>query len=163
KRDRPQSSVTRCSPTAAIFTGAGGSSRAISLSFFAGTVTAPAASTSAMTSVLTRSEEHTSELQSQSNLVCRLLLEKKKVCQSSYTSPLLRRPPPPTPPPHSLPTRRSSDLKAGSATIKRYTLFSNCCNLHGSWRQLTSDLTQFLCRHSNGTSSIHIRHDFCAN
>src|SRR2546430_6525124 len=41
-----------------------------------------------------RSEEHTSELQSQSNLVCRLLLEKKKkkkltqkVCQhESYTS-----------------------------------------------------------------------------
>src|SRR5688572_32196524 len=29
-------------------------------------------------SVLSRSEEHTSELQSQSNLVCRLLLEKKK-------------------------------------------------------------------------------------
>src|SRR2546430_3740744 len=27
-----------------------------------------------------RSEEHTSELQSQSNLVCRLLLEKKKSC-----------------------------------------------------------------------------------
>src|SRR2546430_12593277 len=32
---------------------------------------------------LDRSEEHTSELQSQSNLVCRLLLEKKK--QSSST------------------------------------------------------------------------------
>src|SRR2546430_7814497 len=31
-----------------------------------------------------RSEEHTSELQSQSNLVCRLLLEKKKR-QISYT------------------------------------------------------------------------------
>src|SRR2546430_3991859 len=29
-------------------------------------------------SLLRRSEEHTSELQSQSNLVCRLLLEKKK-------------------------------------------------------------------------------------
>src|SRR2546430_13251779 len=29
-------------------------------------------------SVINRSEEHTSELQSQSNLVCRLLLEKKK-------------------------------------------------------------------------------------
>src|SRR2546430_3731428 len=29
--------------------------------------------------VLLRSEEHTSELQSQSNLVCRLLLEKKKI------------------------------------------------------------------------------------
>src|SRR2546430_8661610 len=28
---------------------------------------------------LSRSEEHTSELQSQSNLVCRLLLEKKKL------------------------------------------------------------------------------------
>src|SRR2546430_3965269 len=28
--------------------------------------------------VMKRSEEHTSELQSQSNLVCRLLLEKKK-------------------------------------------------------------------------------------
>src|SRR2546430_5751847 len=35
----------------------------------------------------TRSEEHTSELQSQSNLVCRLLLEKKK----SYTGAALRR------------------------------------------------------------------------
>src|SRR2546430_5748110 len=33
-----------------------------------------------------RSEEHTSELQSQSNLVCRLLLEKKKkASNSSYT------------------------------------------------------------------------------
>src|SRR6266853_6857147 len=30
-----------------------------------------------------RSEEHTSELQSQSNLVCRLLLEKKKKTQST--------------------------------------------------------------------------------
>src|SRR5688572_31295997 len=29
-------------------------------------------------STISRSEEHTSELQSQSNLVCRLLLEKKK-------------------------------------------------------------------------------------
>src|SRR5688572_31289198 len=31
-----------------------------------------------LTLTLIRSEEHTSELQSQSNLVCRLLLEKKK-------------------------------------------------------------------------------------
>src|SRR2546430_13240747 len=31
-----------------------------------------------------RSEEHTSELQSQSNLVCRLLLEKKKDLQPNY-------------------------------------------------------------------------------
>src|SRR2546430_13473894 len=34
-----------------------------------------------------RSEEHTSELQSQSNLVCRLLLEKKK--NNTTTSPSL--------------------------------------------------------------------------
>src|SRR6478736_10236204 len=32
----------------------------------------------------TRSEEHTSELQSQSNLVCRLLLEKKKKTTVSF-------------------------------------------------------------------------------
>src|SRR2546427_4883539 len=41
--------------------------------------------------VAARSEEHTSELQSQSNLVCRLLLEKKKRYQtpmaSSVTAP----------------------------------------------------------------------------
>src|SRR2546430_9237165 len=34
----------------------------------------------------TRSEEHTSELQSQSNLVCRLLLEKKKQSRSKTNS-----------------------------------------------------------------------------
>src|SRR5688572_30854808 len=34
---------------------------------------------------LARSEEHTSELQSQSNLVCRLLLEKKKKNRKSLT------------------------------------------------------------------------------
>src|SRR5688572_32771239 len=33
-----------------------------------------------------RSEEHTSELQSQSNLVCRLLLEKKKKQSNTITS-----------------------------------------------------------------------------
>src|SRR2546430_12859826 len=36
-----------------------------------------------------RSEEHTSELQSQSNLVCRLLLEKKKKKTQSYQTPLM--------------------------------------------------------------------------
>src|SRR2546430_13686513 len=34
-----------------------------------------------------RSEEHTSELQSQSNLVCRLLLEKKKKIVQTYAAP----------------------------------------------------------------------------
>src|SRR5260370_8410036 len=41
----------------------------------------------------TRSEEHTSELQSHLNLVCRLLLEKKKINRSS----LACTPPPPRP------------------------------------------------------------------
>src|SRR2546430_7233418 len=35
-----------------------------------------------------RSEEHMSELQSQSNLVCRLLLEKKKLSLAQETDPL---------------------------------------------------------------------------
>src|SRR2546430_8504767 len=38
---------------------------------------------------LGRSEEHTSELQSQSNLVCRLLLEKKKNTRSTITCVLV--------------------------------------------------------------------------
>src|SRR5207248_5113022 len=37
-----------------------------------------------LTSVNTRSEEHTSELQSPYDLVCRLLLEKKKTNHRSY-------------------------------------------------------------------------------
>src|SRR2546427_8716179 len=37
-----------------------------------------------------RSEEHTSELQSQSNLVCRLLLEKKKIIQTITVSASVR-------------------------------------------------------------------------
>src|SRR2546430_13634881 len=36
---------------------------------------------------LARSEEHTSELQSQSNLVCRLLLEKKKTLPPGASHP----------------------------------------------------------------------------
>src|SRR2546427_1944638 len=36
--------------------------------------------------VVLRSEEHTSELQSQSNLVCRLLLEKKKKNKHAITT-----------------------------------------------------------------------------
>src|SRR5688572_31810931 len=38
---------------------------------------------------LNRSEEHTSELQSQSNLVCRLLLEKKKKNKITYTTSII--------------------------------------------------------------------------
>src|SRR5688572_31107361 len=50
-----------------------------------------------------RSEEHTSELQSQSNLVCRLLLEKKNNQTSTYHTPHARPgdPPPPRPTPYA--------------------------------------------------------------
>src|SRR5260370_20038826 len=41
----------------------------------------------------TRSEEHTSELQSHLNLVCRLLLEKKNLRQPEIFPQLLRLPP----------------------------------------------------------------------
>src|SRR2546430_11441457 len=46
-------------------------------------------SNSADRSATNRSEEHTSELQSQSNLVCRLLLEKKNIARhrAAYCSP----------------------------------------------------------------------------
>src|SRR5258708_15979269 len=40
-----------------------------------------------------RSEEHTSELQSPDHLVCRLLLEKKKITQRNHRhNPFIRRP-----------------------------------------------------------------------
>src|SRR5688572_31703562 len=59
-----------------------------------------------------RSEEHTSELQSQSNLVCRLLLEKKKKTKISikpkhtthHSLSRLHHTPPDTPTPHPIQT-----------------------------------------------------------
>src|SRR5947207_10640338 len=45
-----------------------------------------AATVRAINTANERSEEHTSELQSHSDLVCRLLLEKKKGSTTSYTS-----------------------------------------------------------------------------
>src|SRR2546426_9392090 len=44
-------------------------------------------SNSAVSGELLRSEEHTSELQSPCNLVCRLLLEKKKKQEKKHTTP----------------------------------------------------------------------------
>src|SRR2546430_3702370 len=48
-----------------------------------------AAKATAIPTSRSRSEEHTSELQSQSNLVCRLLLEKKKKTQSNASNLLV--------------------------------------------------------------------------
>src|SRR2546430_3662182 len=47
------------------------------------TIAAPSTTAPAARATANRSEEHTSELQSQSNLVCRLLLEKKKKTTST--------------------------------------------------------------------------------
>src|SRR5690349_24251382 len=49
---------------------------------------------------LSRSEEHTSELQSRRDLVCRLLLEKKKKTSSTHTTSTL----PPKSPQHIITT-----------------------------------------------------------
>src|SRR2546430_4353385 len=55
-----------------------------------------------------RSEEHTSELQSQSNLVCRLLLEKKKKLNASANA--IRRPRPHQPNPSSSVRANANDI-----------------------------------------------------
>src|SRR2546430_11766769 len=69
------------------------------------------------TEVFLRSEEHTSELQSQSNLVCRLLLEKKKkhicdlcVCELCDICPPQCQPVRPAKPPSPRPPTRTPDL-----------------------------------------------------
>src|SRR5688572_32437375 len=51
-----------------------------------GSTMAPLRSPPVRTRAPARSEEHTSELQSQSNLVCRLLLEKKKKKKTNQTT-----------------------------------------------------------------------------
>src|SRR2546430_3991018 len=53
-----------------------------------------------------RSEEHTSELQSQSNLVCRLLLEKKKCPALGDLPPEMALAPPRKPAPLRTPAQR---------------------------------------------------------
>src|SRR2546421_1448328 len=50
-----------------------------------------AAVTAAATALMSRSEEHTSELQSRSDLVCRLLLEKKKKSTTARIDPWTRK------------------------------------------------------------------------
>src|SRR2546430_5736500 len=52
--------------------------RSQSVTIFVGSIASLSICISTTLPSLSRSEEHTSELQSQSNLVCRLLLEKKK-------------------------------------------------------------------------------------
>src|SRR2546430_13720173 len=69
----PYTTLFRSDPFANVADGPGASRATASAT---GVVAASEADSTVKSSV--RSEEHTSELQSQSNLVCRLLLEKKK-------------------------------------------------------------------------------------
>src|SRR5438034_6391844 len=70
-RSRRSSSASAPSPTAANASAKAGT--------FAGWIDSPAAAACPPQRSRWRSEEHTSELQSHSDLVCRLLLEKKKL------------------------------------------------------------------------------------
>src|SRR2546430_1648921 len=70
-----------------------------------------------------RSEEHTSELQSQSNLVCRLLLEKKKKTSSNISAPPTATAPAPSAsralcPPTKAATRQVSDPPCVTFTLQ---------------------------------------------
>src|SRR2546430_4914313 len=75
-----------------------------------------------------RSEEHTSELQSQSNLVCRLLLEKKKK-HTAHPAPSLTFPAPitrdPSPPVLSLAPTLCVALICGCRTLTLYGVCSD--------------------------------------
>src|SRR6266511_5623404 len=69
-------------PYTTLFRSAGSSRRTVV--FTVSREVGDAGSTAASRTIGRRSEEHTSELQSRENLVCRLLLEKKKKIISSY-------------------------------------------------------------------------------
>src|SRR2546430_3874755 len=73
---------------------------------------------------LIRSEEHTSELQSQSNLVCRLLLEKKKKteCQPTIAPRYRTRFPTTTITEHSSPPHMSITLPLSACRRTSHTV-----------------------------------------
>src|SRR2546430_5760357 len=64
-----------------------------------------------------RSEEHTSELQSQSNLVCRLLLEKKKTQRMSLDATLHSAPRPRADPYHTT-SRETDEIQTRHLSIR---------------------------------------------
>src|SRR3954467_1349465 len=80
--------------------------------------------------IAVRSEEHTSELQSHDNLVCRLLLEKKKVTRPLFAlQPGLAEPAnpartPPCPPPPG-PRRRRSPRHHPALRLRGSRVFFN--------------------------------------
>src|SRR5688572_32336157 len=77
----PYTTLFRSALSWKLFAAAGTTLLALSLLlafYFGRRLATPIRLTALAATALGRSEEHTSELQSQSNLVCRLLLEKKK-------------------------------------------------------------------------------------
>src|SRR2546427_7555560 len=79
---RPSACAVTAATRRSAASGDSGSSSTVCSALMLASDTSPVALTTVRSSferaVRIRSEEHTSELQSQSNLVCRLLLEKKK-------------------------------------------------------------------------------------
>src|SRR5260370_26058431 len=74
--------------------------------------------------VMTRSEEHTSELQSHLNLVCRLLLEKKKK-KKMYKDGT-----------HVESSKRSAPFARGDVREERGS--SQLCTIHAAWSDIVS-------------------------
>src|SRR5256886_5352976 len=73
-----------------------------------------------------RSEEHTSELQSQSNLVCRLLLEKKKKHTRRSLLAQSRRPPPHLPADCPPPPSAQPQLRRHRDAVFHLACFVSC-------------------------------------
>src|SRR3989475_114083 len=88
--------------------------------------------------VLERSEEHTSELQSQSNLVCRLLLEKKKKIQHielRHSNQRLH--------PRLAPARRSARvLSTGSGSVPSMPCMRGSADLYLTYRVAAAPAAQ---------------------
>src|SRR5205085_9244345 len=84
---------------------------------------------------LQRSEEHTSELQSQSNLVCRLLLEKKKTNLRNLLLPNLTLPTAMSQPPYS--TITSSTTTPHFLSLK-HSIFNTSISLESTIHQRSS-------------------------
>src|SRR2546430_3066840 len=87
-------------------------------------------------SVTRRSEEHTSELQSQSNLVCRLLLEKKKHIHDDHPREQhrlhddLQQATQPTPPQQPHPFHHTPDRHCQQSDYALYAPLSKRCATH---------------------------------
>src|SRR5256885_7867395 len=81
-----------------------------------------------------RSEEHTSELQSPCNLVCRLLLEKKKKTHTNT--------PTTCPQPHAPPTHLPTPSRDAPQRFRRLSIISIASSIRSAYPRLISDVLQ---------------------